>query len=203
MNFKTFGVGATAALAVATGVTLATLPAHAAGLTGQLDFTWNADATPNSLEFYTFANVSDDSRGEIGDFLVTNGTESFASLAPVPNPPGFPTVTTGVIKDLSSIPLLGGIPISKWLDFSNDTFDFKLLSFTNTSDLQYKFKGIFADGTIGNGEFSTQISGTGRKSYSTTIVAAGEQIPTPALLPGLIAMGVGMMRKRKAEAVES
>ena len=30
-----------------------------------------------------------------------------------------------------------------------------------------------------------------------------QAVPTPALLPGLIAMGVGMLRKRKAEAVES
>ena len=193
MNFKTFGVGATTAFALATGVTLATAPAQAAGLTGQLDFVWIADATPTSIDFYTFGGAADDSRGDVGDVLNIIATGDFSSLL----------FTGGVVKDLSSIPLPGGTPISQWLDFNGTAFDFKLLSFTNTSGLQYEFKGIFADGTIGTGELSTQISGTGVKSYSTTIVAAGEQIPTPALLPGLIAMGVGMLRKRKAEAVES
>ena len=36
-------------------------------------------------------------------------------------------------------------------------------------------------------------------SFSTTVTA----VPTPALLPGLIALGAGVLRKRKAEAVES
>jgi len=189
MNIKTFGVGVTAAFAVATGVTLATAPAHAAGLTGQLDFIWTADATPTSIEFYTFDGVADDGRGDVGDVLNIIANGDFSSLL----------FTSGVVKDLSSIPLPGGTPVSQWLDFNGTAFDFKLLSFTNTSDLQYKFKGIFADGTIGTGELTTQISGAGVKSYSTTIVAAGEQIPTPALLPGLVAMGVGIMRKRKAE----
>lgn len=202
MKFKSISLRVAAAASLIAGATLAGAPAHAAGLTGQLDFVWNADATPTSLEFYTFATTADDARGNIGDFIVTNATGSFSSLAPVGLPP---TLTPGVVKDLSTIPLLGGTPISQWLDFTNNLFNFKLISFTNTSDLQYKFEGIFTDGTIGNGELTTQIGGSGVKSYSTTIIATGQQIPTPALLPGLIAMGVGVLRKRKAEvaAVEA
>lgn len=37
--------------------------------------------------------------------------------------------------------------------------------------------------------------------FLSTVTVA--QVPTPALLPGLIAMGVGMMRKRKSEAAEA
>ncbi|MGP1384426.1 MAG: PTPA-CTERM sorting domain-containing protein [Thainema sp.] len=182
-----------AAIAGVTGITLLASPAHAAGLTGQIDIIWNADATPTSLEFYTFLNQADDGRGNIGDFLVSNATGSFSSLAPTPL-----TVTPGVIKDLPTIPVLGGSPISNWLDFANNTFDFTLTSFVNTSNLEYAFEGFFSDGTRGIGGLTTQINGSGVKSYSATITATA--IPTPALLPGLIGLGLGILRKRNGEA---
>ena len=51
-----------------------------------------------------------------------------------------------------------------------------------------------------SGLFSaSRTNGNGFYSYSGNAVA----IPTPALLPGLVAMGIGIMRKRQAEAVES
>jgi hypothetical protein len=198
MKFKTMGLSAIAASTVIASSTAITSPVQAAGLTGQLDFTWNADATPTSIEFYTFANTLDDARGDVGDFLVTLGTGSFSALAPV-SPPSPPTQVQGVVKDLPLIPVPGGSPISKWLDFSNDLFDFTLTSFTNTSDLQYKFEGFFSDGTLGKGEMTTQISGPGTKSYSTTITA----VPTPVLLPGLIGLGLAAIRKRKAKASQA
>ena len=44
------------------------------------------------------------------------------------------------------------------------------------------------------GQFTTQEL-IGSTSYSMTITA----VPTPALLPGLIGLGMGMLRKRKKE----
>jgi len=46
---------------------------------------------------------------------------------------------------------------------------------------------------------ASSTNGNGFYSYTGNAVA----IPTPALLPGLVAMGIGIMRKRQAEAVES
>jgi hypothetical protein len=45
-------------------------------------------------------------------------------------------------------------------------------------------------------QFSTQLIGQPPTSYSATITA----VPTPALLPGLIGLGLSVVRKRKAEA---
>lgn len=188
MNLKVIGLSAVAVAATVAGSTLAVSPAQAAGLSGQLDFVWLADASPNSIDFYTFAKTADDARGDIGDILSINGTGSFAPL----------DLGAGVVKDLTTIPISN--PISKWLDFAGDKFDFTLTSFVNTSSLQYKFKGFFADGTLASGDLTTQIGGAGVKSYSATITASGVQVPTPALLPGLLGLGLGVVRKRKAEA---
>lgn len=42
----------------------------------------------------------------------------------------------------------------------------------------------------------------GAKLDNVSVASAATAVPTPALLPGLIALGVGVLRKRKAESVE-
>lgn len=188
MNFKKM-TGRTIAVAVClAGVVLITEnSAQAAGLTGQIDFSWFADASPTSVEFYTQAFSADDIRGNVGDTSLILGQGSFASL----------TGTQAVIKDLPNF----NMPVNQWLDFVGTNFDYKLTNFAYDGvGLKYFFKGIFADGTIGKGELTTQITGSGVKSYSVTMLANGEKIPTPALLPGVVALGATMLRRRKSVA---
>lgn len=200
MSLKLFGIQSALTVSAAAGVILAAAPADAAGLKGQLDLVWNADATPTGIEFYTaipnspfpLNGPADDARGDIGDIFVSAATEDFASLAG----------SGGVVKDLAAIPLPGS-NVSQWLDFLNNDFDFTLTSFSNVSNLEYAFEGFFNKaGSIGKGSLTTQILGNGVKSYSITITADGKQIPTPALLPGILGMAAAFMGKRNQQVAE-
>ena len=198
MSFKKF---APVPLVASIGLFVASSPANAAGLKGQLDLVWNADTTPTSIEFYTavpnpvfpyfpLPGPADDTRGEIGDIFVTNATHDFTPLIS----------QAGVVKDLPMIPFVGST--AKWLDFANDGFDFTLTSFVNTSAFNYTFQGFFKDGTIGTGGLTTQITGSNSKAYSVTITSDGTKIPTPALLPGLIGLGAAAWRERRQGATQ-
>ena len=61
------------------------------------------------------------------------------------------------------------------------------------------FEGVFRSGTDSifakGGLFTTQLTQKNPTTYSASIAA----IPTPALLPGLIGLGMGVLRKRKKE----
>jgi hypothetical protein len=50
---------------------------------------------------------------------------------------------------------------------------------------------------------ANQTSETFTRLGQTTLTIQTAAIPTPAVLPGLIGLGLGMLRKRKAEAAES
>lgn len=202
MNFKSFALKAAIGATVLAGSTLAGAPAEALEFGSQLNFVWDADATPTSIDFYLLDGQQDGAAGEnIGEFNVTSSasnTGSFASLVG----------GQGIIKDLTGVTAVNDpnppvfTAINNFLFFGNNSpFNFKLTSFQYETRLSYVFNGIFADGTLASGEITTQILGTGVKSYSATITA-GEKIPTPALLPGLIGMGAAVLRKRKAEENE-
>lgn len=197
MSLTSLKIKSVLTLSAAAGVFLAVSPANAAGIKGQVDLVWNADATPTSIDFYTaipnspfpLNGPADDSRGDIGDIFVSSATQDFAALGG----------TGGVVKDLTSIPLASSV--ANWLDFDGTDFDFNLTSFEYVSSLEYVFEGFFnKSGSIGKGVLTTQVNGMGIKSYSITIDADGTQIPTPALLPGLLGMGAACLRKRKQQA---
>jgi hypothetical protein len=63
---------------------------------------------------------------------------------------------------------------------------------------RYRFTGTFGDGTQGIGELAQLVSVSGSPNvfgYAATFTA----VPTPALLPGLVGMGLAALRRRKAE----
>lgn len=199
MSLKQLNVVSTLALSTVAGVVLATAPADAAGMKGSLSGGFVADATPNSIDFYTInpsftlfpiPGAADDSRGDVGDFLNFTGTGDFSSLIG----------KIATIKDLTTIPLAPKTTIPRWLDFDNDDFDFTLTSFARTASTQYTFEGFFKKGgTIGRGVLTTPIEAFGPQAYALSIIADGKQIPTPALLPGLLGMAAAVLRKGKSE----
>jgi hypothetical protein len=83
-----------------------------------------------------------------------------------------------------------------------DTFDFTATTATFLTGLErYKFTGFFGDGTKAVGELAqlVEISGSpGVFGYSATFTA----VPTPALLPGLIGLGVAALRRKNEESAE-
>ncbi|NJL40622.1 MAG: hypothetical protein HC899_30660 [Leptolyngbyaceae cyanobacterium SM1_4_3] len=84
MNFKSFTLKAAIAATVLAGSSLAVSPAEALTVGSQLDFGWNATATPDSVDFNLINGTpgSQDGAGgeDIGGFLVSNKTGSFAAL---------------------------------------------------------------------------------------------------------------------------
>lgn len=64
---------------------------------------------------------------------------------------------------------------------------------------------VFDEETIGSGFLSGSRSGKAAKNgaYQFTLTARPEAVPTPALLPGLVGMGVAALRKRKSEVEET
>jgi hypothetical protein len=194
MNFKTTALG----LATVAGLSLNGGSAQALSLGSQLDTIWFADSTPTSIEFYT---------NEVGPSGL-NADPVFST--PIGQNVGyffaigkgaFPAVLGGLVKDL---PSLSG-PVDNFLYFGENSpfnFNLKSITFDDTvvGSLSYRITGLFGDGTPGSGVISTQTSivGTAPIAWSGTFTA----VPTPALLPGLVAMGLGILRKRKAQVSE-
>jgi len=199
MNFKSFALKAAIAATVLTGSTLAVSPAEALDFGSQLDFGWNVSATPDSIDFNLINGVPGSQDGpageDIGGFLVSNKTGSFAAL-----PVGLFGLTTGIIQDIPSLASFQSI--NNFLFFGeNSPFNFKLTSISYSGLGRFELNGVFADNTIGTGAITTQLVDGKINSYSATLVA-GNEIPTPALLPGLIGMGAAVLRKRNAEETE-
>jgi hypothetical protein len=206
INMRTFGLKMIAGAAIVGTMTIATgTSAQAAGLTGRFDFIWNADAGSNSIDFKTIAATGTSDAVE-GDFISSIQTGSFLNL------PTALGASIGQIKDLSDFSSISAItPVANFINFDAifglagraseaANYRFNLTSFAPVSTSQsYLFSGFFGDGTLGEGELTTQISGMGLKAYSATLVAKSPEVPTPVLLPGLIGIGMAAMRKRQSK----
>lgn len=193
MNFK---LSASNAAAVAVGVTsilTATTSVDAAQLTGVVTIQSNGLPRPNITE--TAINF--------GGGTVTQATESFTTLL-AENPTiaditglGFPRTAIG--------------PINSFIDFGSVDIDgetkplvFDLTSATAGtrtvgSDIFYSsldVTGAFRFGAevIGEGVlFAQHINSNG----TWTIDLEAKPVPTPALLPGLLGLGFGVLKKRQ------
>jgi hypothetical protein len=196
MNLKTFGVGA----AVATSVALSSVTVVAPAQALTLNFVGSNLLTESgSTATLSFANVSTTSFTDD----VFGGPSTFG-------PSGIPLTLTNLnLNKISDNSYTLAAPTS-WISglAGGRTFtltSFSLLKGAGDSFTANNFTGFFSP-TIGVdpiGSFTTQgtfkVQGT---SFSTTITA----VPAPALLPGLVAVGASVLRKRKdktAEAVEA
>jgi|GEM_PF-3359311 len=187
MNFKTIGLNVAVATAVVASSALAICPAQAATIGSKLDFfgIGKADfATPK----IDFLNLNFSSGASTGQFAVQGtSTGSFAGLE------------LGTIKDIGAteaLSLFGGTGVSNFLQAGSETF--KLTQLTGFASSTISFEGIFGDGVKGLGTFTV----LGNQGELFTYQGSVTAVPTPALLPGLLALGLGVLRKRKAEAIE-
>jgi hypothetical protein len=186
-------VAATAAIA---GATLTATPAKAASLgpgtfvlTGQSTIT----TTPTGLTI-NFSN-----------FGINSSTGTLASLSGTPTV--FPSLSlTGSGSSFSSSGQAGFI---QGLNLGGNLLNFDLNPFTaNSVELlpgivQLTSSGI--SGTLSGG--GNSVLGQGalasinfNSGAPGVAVISVQTIPTPALLPGLIGLGVGIVRKRQSEA---
>jgi hypothetical protein len=190
MNLKTIGLNAAVATALVAGSSLSISPAQAATVGSRLDFLWfgKIDTLTPKVDFL---NLDTSSGATTGQFVVAGtSTGSFTGLG------------TGTIKDLGVPEFLGLVPggsgVSNFLTAGSETFKLtKLTAFTGSI---ISFKGLFGNGAQGLGTFTVLGGSPDFFSYKGSVTAVA--VPTPALLPGLLAMGIGILRKRKAEVSE-
>ncbi len=201
MNLKSVGISALMLGTVTASVVVAA-PARAASIAGEtLNFGGNAQLLtpdgPNSkIDFSPKALFTGPDGSPFGDFgdkfdiadldLLRTGTDA---------------VTGFGIWELagSEIEWLTGLP--NGVKYTLQTFSLKQLAATA---FEADIAGIFAPSQLdGTGAFTSQGSfKIGPTSYSATI-DVGKEIPTPALLPGLIGMGVAALRKRGSSEEET
>ncbi len=195
MNLKSMFTGVAIAASVVTASAAVSAPADAA----TFDFSGNARLEQNNplgkstLNFRQVpggyatpigtAADQDFNQFQISD-LILNGTSTPWNLNSVVVPPflsGLGIVPNGGSFNLTSFSLT---------QLSNDFFG-------------GVFTGIFANGTAGTGTFTSQSANflTVGTSYSAAIDYVA--VPTPALLPGLLGLGVAALRKRKGEGSEA
>lgn len=124
----------------------------------------------------------------------------------------FVGITGGTIKDL---PIFAAFPvggITEFLTVTNgtDTVIFDLLELVNEGIIsgapgaayQAQLRGIFRPNGQPSANLTSDTVLVSVIGNSNAGFAALTPIPTPALLPGLIALGAGLLRKRKAGATE-
>lgn len=221
MRFKSFSI---AAISLTAGAALTALPAQALsiapgstlGIGGGNNGGVIISGSPSNYQFdFLFDGSVAADPGTAGELEIQSKTGSFFSS-------GITEGSGGArIKDIATVTAGGGYVIPPTSDFiSNLVYGGESLSFDLTSLTGFtfnppglgalngfSFSGKFrtASGAIlGNGSLNAIFSIdtlTGNTSWAASLTAT--PIPTPALLPGLLGLGLGVLRKRKAEAEET
>ncbi|EKQ67122.1 hypothetical protein OsccyDRAFT_4947 [Leptolyngbyaceae cyanobacterium JSC-12] len=209
MQLKTLGIGFAAAASMAVGGLTMTSPSHAATLApGKFTITGNnvssvtgfSNTTPGSKFTLNLDNSPlsiVDAQGVFAGASGLTGTPNVASLL-------LTVVNSTTFSFENRVPFITGLK-QNGEDIFFDLNAGQLGGFI-TSSTNYSFGGqvtgrlrdssgnlIGADGSL-----ASFIIGAGSNSNQSSITV--ETIPTPALLPGLVALGAGVLRKRKAEA---
>lgn len=204
MNFKSIGLGAVAATAMVAGSFFANAPAQALtigggdnlGLTGaaRLEGTKEAIGTTKRINFFSYKSVSN------GALMVQGGstTGAFASLV------GQIATVLDLTVTKTGTNVWESGALDNFIKVADVEFDLEKFVLTRTgSSYAADFFGTFVStNTIdGVGQFTTQSGFTG-KNGATISLDVTTAVPTPALLPGLLALGAGVLRKRKSEVAE-
>ncbi len=220
MTSKTKFFGAAAAAIALSAATISAAPAQALNLDGTLNLQGAA-----TVQDYTA--VGQTKSVIFGAPALVTGTSDFASIGAggiTINPlalklTGQASLGSGNLFRTFSNPgltpfinfgsrLIGGVTsnLSFNLLASDDYFGTKttaggLLSLFASGPLagSFQFDGV----TVANGSLSANRSGNVAENGIYGITLTAEPIPTPALLPGLIGLGMGVLRKRKKEMAEA
>jgi hypothetical protein len=194
MNLKSLMTGAAIAATVVSASVVAIAPAQAASLslagTGRLE----VGATTSTLNFFSFGDTVNGNAAElplftpvgVKDILLNNVNPTTWSLSP-----------SSVASFLTGTSL-GNFTLTKFdLTKTNGTFGPNFIA---------NFEGFFNDGSSGVGDFRSAATVGSNLLLSSgggyAIALDSTPVPTPALLPGLVGLGVAALRKRKGEGAE-
>lgn len=214
MSFEKVRLGTVIASVLLTVPVLSAAPAQALSIRNQLAFggtvTRSVSGTNSFYDFLQDGSSAD--VGTAGDLDLGGAAAQTGIFAGVMEAAG------GIkIRDLGTIASSGysAAPITGFITgikLSGGT----VVSFNLDTYAESAFPNPFAGGiltgfftnglgkTVAKGSFAGQfndIQATGTNTFSGTLVA--NEVPTPALLPGLVGMGVAALRKRKSEELET
>lgn len=155
-----------------------------------------ATRTITGIDFSTASGSASLSGGSIRVASATGGFASYVGAL-------------GTIQDISFIGGASG-PIANFLRVSpNLVFHLSsAVASVNGSTASFSFDGTFTNAlgaVLASGELGTELdllfADAEDQASTFSLTAEAEAVPTPALLPGLIGMGVAALRKRKSMGV--
>ena len=222
MNFKTPLLGVAAAAIAVSAATIAPSSAQALSLSGDINLQGVA-TVPDYTSVGETQNVTFSAptivKGSLNGSSITSGGITINPLAltltnqsPVPL---FPDLLFRTFKNSGLNPFIDFGSRTIGAVTSNLTFNLLasntyvgtktisngLLSLFDSGVLSGNFQ--FDGATIANGTVSANRSGETVSNGIYGITLTAQPIPTPALLPGLVGLGMGVLRKRKKAAAEA
>jgi hypothetical protein len=209
MNFKAFGYQAAVATVAVAGVAMATSPAQAFSFGDELNL-----AGESRLEVTgSTATLNFDDNIFFGLVNYTNNVGKAvvgASSAAAFGPGSAVTVKDLTLQQVGSnwvlaSPVTNFLSLTNGIKYSLNSFALKQVSGGSVPSFEANFSGVFTPFAVGNGLFTTQGKFTFNPPTSlngSTYSASINVIPTPAMLPGVIGMGLAALRKRKSQAAE-
>jgi uncharacterized protein involved in outer membrane biogenesis len=214
MNLRHLGLQTLLLGTAITASVVASVPAQALSLSGSIGLTGNSTVTPNGVTFLT-----DTVNNATGNFIGLLGSNTAILQPLVLTPslganPGAGTYSNRGIAALPSFINFGTVTIGS--STAALTFDLDEVSNGVTTVVKNPVSGVshninpltgrfnFGGQTIAGGFLQASVSGTGANAASTyQVTLSTVPIPTPALLPGLLAMGAAALRKRGNEEEET
>ncbi len=210
MNLKSIGLsamlaGTATAMAVVAPAQAATISGETLGLGGKVRLETPGVAVGGTSRL-NFSDFSDATLGTIG--IPFGAGNVFGGVGTPITVKDFDlektSATTWALTSGSVTNWLTGMDNS--VKFTLDTFDLgEVTAPGGGTDFVADITGVFRPSNLdGTGGFSAQgnFEFTDGSTFSADITA-GEEIPTPALLPGLIGMGVAALRKRGSAEEET
>ena len=196
MNLKTIGLNAAIATTVAYGSVLGIAPAQAISLNGSVTISGQSTfSTVGSTTTIDFLNQT--VSGFFGDFSPLNNQA--VTVKPL-------TLVNGFTSSVNSFIDFGTFTKSGTtgnLSFVLNPSTFNTVGLGSVGGVAGKLDGFFQFGgsTVAKGSLLAASFGSAKNSFSQITINT-TAVPTPALLPGLLALGAGVIRKRKAQATE-
>jgi hypothetical protein len=212
MNFNSLGLSASVAASVVGISALAVSPVQAASLapgsftisgtdvSSVTNFSGSGDTT-FTLNFDKSALAIVDKSGIFAGPTGLTGTPNVATLDLTESSPG--AFTFGAKTSFITGLIQGGVSVV--LDLDGGSL-FGIINNSTDYGFSGRLSGLLRDAgggnAIANGTLSSFIIGTGSGANQSSIRVNTTAIPTPAILPGLLGLGMGVLRKRKTQSVE-
>jgi hypothetical protein len=187
MKLKSLTFGTLAASTVIFASTVVA-PAQAATVTGTLNFTKTGGVNSITASKVDFVNTND-------FFKVDQTSGSFVENQGVT-----------ILRDLN----LSSFSAGDFLKVENGVDDI-FFNITGFAPISPTVPGFFHANVFGNFRLGSTNTATKPSSFVLGLTANGSKfttvsiaaVPTPALLPGLVGMGIAALRKRKSDGLEA